>query len=61
MYYLNNDMARKAEIPRPYTNLKSYLEYKQRGINILEEHKKEIEQLNEEEDVETENGEQEDE
>ncbi len=44
------------EITRPYTNLKSFLEYKQRGINILEEHKEEIEQLNEEEDVESEKG-----
>jgi hypothetical protein len=61
MYYLTKDMAKALEIPRPYTNLKTYLEYKQRGINILEEHKKEIEQFNEEEDIETENGEQEDE
>jgi hypothetical protein len=56
MFYLTKDMAKALEITRPYTNLKSYLEYKQRGINILEEHKEEIEQLNEEEDVENENG-----
>ena len=32
MYYLTNDMARAAELPkRPYTNLKSYLAY--RGIS----------------------------
>lgn len=61
MFYLTKDMAKALEIPRPYTNLKTYLEYKQRGINVLEEHKEEIEQLNEEEDIETENGEQEDE
>jgi hypothetical protein len=48
MYYLTNDMAKALEIPRPYTNLKSYLEYKERGINILVEHKEEIERLNEE-------------
>ena len=59
MYYLTKDMAKALEIPRPYTNLKSYLEYKQKGINVLEEHKKEIEELNEEE--ETENGEDPDE
>ena len=59
MYYLTKDMAKALEIPRPYTNLKSYLEYKQKGINVLEEHKKEIEELNEEE--ETENGEETDE
>lgn len=56
MFYLTKDMAKALEIQRPYTNLKSYLEYKQRGINILEEHKEEIEQLNEEEDIENENG-----
>jgi hypothetical protein len=60
MYYLNKDMAKKLEVPRPYTNLKTYLEYKQRGTDILAEHKEEIEQLIEEEDAEVENGEQED-
>lgn len=49
MYFLTKDMAKALEIPRPYTNLKSYLEYKQRGINILEQHREEIEKLNEEE------------
>ncbi len=61
MFYLTKDMAKALEITRPYTNLKSYLEYKQRGINILEEHKDQIEQLNEEEDDDNENGEQNDE
>ncbi len=61
MYYLTKDMAKALEIPRPYTNLKSYLEYKQRGINILEEHKEEIQQLSEEESVESENGDENDE
>jgi hypothetical protein len=54
MYYLTKDMAKALEIPRPYTNLKSYLEYKQRGIDILEAHKKEIAALSEEEDKEIE-------
>lgn len=57
MFYLTKDMANALEVSRPYTNLKSYLGYKQRGINVLEEHKEEIEQLNEE-DVETESGEE---
>ena len=48
MYFLTKDMAKALEIPRPYTNLKSYLEYKERGINILTEHKEEIEKLDEE-------------
>jgi hypothetical protein len=49
MYYLTNDMAKALEIERPYTNLKSYLEYKQRGIDVLKEHQDEINALNEEE------------
>jgi hypothetical protein len=66
MFYLNKDMAKKLDIPRPYTNLKTYLEYKQRGTDILAEHKEEIEQFIDEDDVdedgtETENGEQDDE
>lgn len=48
MYYLTKDMAKALEIPRPYTNLKSYLEYKERGINILAKHKEEILHLDEE-------------
>ncbi len=51
MYYLTNDMAKALEVPRPYTNLKSYLAYKQRGNAILEMHKDEILSL-EEEDLE---------
>jgi hypothetical protein len=55
MYFLTKDMAKALEIPRPYTNLKSYLEYKERGINILAEHKEEILHLDEENtEVETE-------
>lgn len=48
MYFLTKDMAKALEITRPYTNLKSYLEYKRRGINILEEHAEEIKHLDEE-------------
>lgn len=47
-YYLTNDMAKALEIQRPYTNLKTYLEYKNKGINILNEHKDEILNLEEE-------------
>lgn len=53
MYFLTKDMAKALEIPRPYTNLKSYLEYKERGNNILAEHREEIIHL-EEENTETE-------
>ena len=51
MYYLTKDMAKALEIQRPYTNLKSYLEYKQKGHDILEKFKNEI--INLEEDEET--------
>jgi hypothetical protein len=53
MYYLTNDMAKALEISRPYTNLKTYLEYKQRGNDVLEAHKAEIEKLSDEDDAET--------
>lgn len=52
MYYLTNDMAKALEIKRPYTNLKSYLDYKEKGVDILTEHKKEIEKLSAEDDAE---------
>ena len=47
---LQDDKA--LEIERPYTNLKSYLEYKQRGIDVLKKHQDEINALNEEEVIE---------
>ncbi len=56
MYYLTNDMAKALEIPRPYTNLLSYLAYKQHGFDALESHKEEIERLSAEDDLQTQNG-----
>jgi hypothetical protein len=53
MYYLTKDMAKALEIPRPYTNLKSYTLYKKKGVDILSEHKAEIERLSAEDDKET--------
>ena len=47
MYYLTKDMAQTVGVPRPYTNLKSYSEYKQRGIEILKANQQEIEKLSE--------------
>lgn len=49
MFYLTADMARAAGLPRPYTNLKTYLEYKQRGMAALEAHAEEIRHLAEDE------------
>ena len=51
MYYLTADMARAVGVPRPYTNLKTYLEYKQRGMAALEAHAEEIKHLAEEESL----------
>jgi hypothetical protein len=45
MYYLTKDMAKALDIERPYTNLKTYLEYKQRGVDTLRKYAKEISAL----------------
>lgn len=42
MFYLTKDMAQALNVARPYTNLKSYLEYKERGIDVLRAHEDEI-------------------
>ena len=55
MFYLNKDMSLKAGLPRPYTNMQSYSKYKQKGVDLLEKNKEIIEQLNEEDDIESEN------
>ena len=49
MYYLTKDMAAAVNLPRPYTNLKSYFDYKSRGIDTLKAHAEEIMHLAEEE------------
>lgn len=49
MFYLTRDMARELSIERPYTDLKSYLEYKKRGVDKLRAHEKEIARLAEDE------------
>ncbi|HXS37170.1 MAG TPA: type II restriction endonuclease [Flavipsychrobacter sp.] len=56
MYYLTKDMAKALEIERPYTDLKSYIMYKEKGHDVLEKHKEDIEKLNEE-DIEVEENE----
>jgi hypothetical protein len=50
MYYLTKDMAQALGVKRPYTNLKSYAEYKQRGTEVIKAHASEIEKLSEEEE-----------
>lgn len=49
MFYLTRDMAEAVGVKRPYMNLKTYLEYKQRGIDTLTAHEKEIASLVEDE------------
>ena len=49
MFYLTRDMAEAVGVKRPYMNLKTYLEYKQRGIDTLKAHEKEIASLVEDE------------
>lgn len=49
MFYLTKDMANALDIERPYTNLKSYLEYKQRGVDTLRKYEKEISSLGDDE------------
>lgn len=49
MFYLTKDMAKALDIERPYTNLKTYLEYKQRGVDTLRKYEKEISALGDDE------------
>jgi hypothetical protein len=49
MFYLTRDMAQALSVTRPYTNLKTYLEYKERGVDTLRAHEKEIASLAEDE------------
>ena len=49
MFYLTRDMAKAVGVKRPYMNLKTYLEYKQRGTDTLKTHAKENANLAEDE------------
>jgi hypothetical protein len=49
VFYLTRDMAQALSLERPYTNLKTYLEYKKRGVDTLRAHEKEIARLAEDE------------
>lgn len=49
MFYLTRDKAQAAGIDRPYTNLKEYLAYKERGVDKLRLHHEEIANFGEEE------------
>ncbi len=45
MHFIDNKMSKEIGISRPYTNLKSYLEYKEKGRDALDRNKKEIQEL----------------
>lgn len=49
MYFIDNEMAKIRGIVRPYKNLKTYLEYKEKGIEALNKHKNLIENEDNEE------------
>jgi hypothetical protein len=49
MFYLTRDMAQALSVTRPYMNLKTYLEYKERGVDTLRAHEKEIAKMTEDE------------
>lgn len=49
MFYLTKDMAQALALERPYTNLKTYLAYKERGVDTLRAHEKQIIKLAEDE------------
>jgi len=49
MFYLTKDMALAVSLDRPYKNLKTYVDYKKRGVDTLRAHEKEIIELGEDE------------
>lgn len=49
MFYLTRDMSQALSIERPYKSLKTYLDYKKRGVDTLRAHEKEIVALGEDE------------
>lgn len=53
MYFVDEQSSKEKGIPRPYMNLKTYLEYKERGIEVLHSNKEVIEKLKEDEETES--------
>lgn len=51
MFYLTRSMAQEAEIDRPYKNLKTYFDYKKRGIEVLVQNAAAIAALNEDDEA----------
>lgn len=51
MFYLTRDMAQALGVKRPYANLKDYLEYKKKGIDVLKAHESEIAKLSQDDSL----------
>ena len=49
MFYLTRDMAQALSVKRPYANLQEYADYKQKGIESIRAHGKQIAKLTAEE------------
>ncbi|MGL5032951.1 MAG: type II restriction endonuclease [Microcystaceae cyanobacterium] len=54
MYYLTEDMAKKDDLKRPYTNLANYFEYKRRFIDAIDFSEELLNDLSQEEENENE-------
>ena len=54
MFYLTRDMALALEVTRPYANLATYREYKERGVDTLRAHEEEIAKLSADEPAQSE-------
>lgn len=50
MYFIDNKMSKELSIPRPYKNLKTYLEYKEKARDVLDKNKDAIQKMDSEED-----------
>lgn len=55
MYFVDEQSSKEKRIPRPYQNLKTYLDYKERGMVKLINNKALIEQLREDDEIENDN------
>jgi histidinol phosphatase-like enzyme len=55
MYFVDEQSSKESGSPRPYKNLKSYLEYKERGLEVLKLNKEIIENFKDEDEDEDDN------
>ena len=48
-FYMTKEMASTAKMDQPYSNLKNYLEYKKKGLEVLKENEEKINKFSEQE------------